>query len=84
MRVMLVINVLPQQSLYRQLASLDREPYFWHWNEDGRVPSVALSNYRRGSFVWEVVASPERCMQPPSQTVLDYLNYAARRLSLKR
>ena len=83
-RITIIINVLPRQNLYRQLARLDREPYFWHWNEDSRVPSLALSNYRRGSFVWEAVATPETCSQPPSQNLSEYLNYAARRLAIKR
>lgn len=65
------------------LRKLDRDAYFWHWNDPAKKPVLTMNIYEKGSWVWEVIASPGSCVQPDEKELLRYLDYAAKRFAEK-
>ncbi|NRA63972.1 MAG: hypothetical protein HRU19_05780 [Pseudobacteriovorax sp.] len=61
---------------------IDRDPYFWHWNQDKKVPSLAMSRFDRGAWVWESSLTRGVCKHPSIPEMKRYLEYAAKRLSI--
>ena len=59
---------------------IDRAAYFWHWNQDNRIPSVASSRYDKGTWVWESTLSKGICTHPTVSEMKRYLRYANERL----
>ncbi|NRA66462.1 MAG: hypothetical protein HRU19_18385 [Pseudobacteriovorax sp.] len=58
----------------------DRGAYYWHWNQDKRTPSVASSNYKLGTWVWESSLSNDVCTHPSVDEMKRYLRYSIKRL----
>jgi hypothetical protein len=44
-------------------------------------PSLAMSRFQQGSWVWEVIASPGECLQPDTRDIQRYLDYVITRLA---
>ena len=65
------------------LRRLDRDAYFWHWNDPAKKPVLGMNLYSKGTWVWEVIASPNQCIQPDTKEMLRYLDYAAKRIAEK-
>lgn len=65
------------------LRKLDRDAYFWHWNDPSKKPVLTMNVYEKGTWVWEVIASPGSCVQPDEKELLRYLDYAAKRFAEK-
>jgi hypothetical protein len=65
------------------LRKLDRDAYFWHWTDPAKKPVLTMNIYQKGTWVWEVVASPASCLQPSEKELLRYLDYAAKRFAEK-
>ena len=61
----------------------DRSAYFWHWNQDNRIPSVASSQFDRGVWVWvwESTVSKGECTHPSLNAMREYLQYSVKRLT---
>lgn len=64
-------------------AQRDRAAYFWHWNQDRKLPSLAMSRFDRGTWVWESNVYRERCTHPDLKEMKRYLKYAIQRLKAK-
>lgn len=77
--LVLLVNVVPAGTPRNELRKLDRDAYFSHWNGLETRPHLALSNYKKGQWIWEVIASPEACLQPNKKELLRYLDYALQR-----
>lgn len=73
--------VVDNKSERDNLRKLDRDAYFWHWNDPAKKPVLAMNIYEKGSWVWEVIASPGSCVQPSEKELLRYLDYAAKRFA---
>jgi hypothetical protein len=82
-KMVYLVNVVSRSSRLQNLRYLDRDAYFWHWTSESSRPYLAMSNFKRGTFVWEVVASPQACVQPSIKEAQRYVEYAAKRLSKK-
>ncbi|RZA27447.1 MAG: hypothetical protein EOP10_00050 [Proteobacteria bacterium] len=79
------------------LARLDRQAYFWRWHwknqiresETGSVktvypkPSLALTRFAEGEWLYEVIASPTKCTLPSRSEMIRYLEYAKTRAPFK-
>ncbi|WP_141735577.1 hypothetical protein [Oligoflexus tunisiensis] len=81
-QLIFLVNVVPVDGRRNDLRRLDRDAYFWHWNRESERPSLAMSRFKEGSWVWEVIASPGECLQPDETEIQRYLNYVAARLAL--
>lgn len=77
-----LVNVVPAGSSRNELRKLDRDAYFSHWNSLEERPHLAMSNYKNGQWLWEVIAATDSCLQPDPREVFRYLNYALQRLSM--
>jgi hypothetical protein len=82
-KLLYLVNVINKSQDIRTLYKLDREAYFWHWTSENARPYLALSNFKRGAFVWEAVASPQGCILPSIEEAQRYVNYVDQRLSKK-
>lgn len=80
-RVTLLVNVVEMVSERNALRRLDRDAYFWNWPDPKARPYFALANFRKGSFVWEVIAAEDGCVQPDSREVDRYLDHVRARLT---
>ena len=79
-QLILLVNVVPKDGLRNSLRRLDRDAYFWHWNQDGKKPSWTLDKKQVGAWVWEVISGPSDCVLPDHKEALRYLQYSKRRL----
>ncbi|HET9237285.1 MAG TPA: hypothetical protein VFO10_08540 [Oligoflexus sp.] len=82
-KLVYLVNVVSNSRRTAYLRNLDREPYFWHWTSETARPYLALSNFKKGSFVFEVVASPQKCELPSIKEAQRYVDYAEKRLLKK-
>ncbi len=82
-KLVYLVNVVSKSSRITNLRNLDRDAYFWHWTSENARPYLAMSNFKKGTFVWEVVASPQSCIQPSIKEAQRYVDYADNRLSKK-
>lgn len=82
-KLVYLVNVVSRSSRSAYLRDLDREPYFWHWTSETARPYLAMSNFKKGTFVFEVVASPQRCETPSIKEAQRYVDYAEKRLLKK-
>jgi hypothetical protein len=80
-QLIFLVNVVPVDGRRNDLRRLDRDAYFWHWNRESERPSLAMSRFKEGSWVWEVIASPSECLQPDEMEIQRYLDYVATRLA---
>ncbi len=78
-----LVNVVSRSNRLSSLRNLDRDAYFWHWTSETTRPYLAMSNFKKGSFVWEVVASPQGCVLPSIKEAQRYVDYADKRLTKK-
>jgi hypothetical protein len=76
-----MVNVVPQDGRRNDLRRQDRDAYFWHWTREDTRPSLAMSRFQQGSWVWEVIASPGECLQPDAREIQRYLDYVIARLA---
>ena len=65
------------------LRKLDRDAYFWQWTDSHKKPVLGMNVYERGTWVWEVIASPGQCLSPESKEIIRLLDYSAKRLAEK-
>ncbi|MBC7531410.1 MAG: hypothetical protein H7318_07515 [Oligoflexus sp.] len=65
------------------LRKLDRDSYFWQWTDLHKKPVLGMNVYERGTWVWEVIASPGQCLGPESKEIRRLLDYSAKRLAEK-
>ena len=79
-----LVNVLPTEVKLDRLRRLDRDAYFWHWPQEDKRPSLAMNDFKQGLWVWELIASPNACLQPNELEFKRYLDYTAFRLGLKK
>ncbi len=79
-QLIFLVNVVPLDGRRNDLRRLDRDAYFWHWTREDARPSLAMSRFQQGSWVWEVIASPSECLQPDIKEILRYLDYVALRI----
>ncbi len=79
-QLIFLLNVVPLDGRRNDLRRLDRDAYFWHWTREDARPSLAMSRFQEGSWVWEVIASPGECLQPDIKEIRRYLDYVAARL----
>lgn len=79
-QLIFLVNVVPVDGRRSDLRRLDRDAYFWHWMREDERPSLAMSRFQQGSWVWEVIASPGECLQPDPKEIQRYLDYVAMRL----
>jgi hypothetical protein len=79
-QLIFLVNVVPKDGRRSDLRRLDRDAYFWHWMREDQRPSLAMSRFQQGSWVWEVIASPGECLQPDPKDIQRYLDYVAMRL----
>lgn len=77
-----LVNVVPVEGWRDKLRELDRDAYFWLWRQFDKRPSLTFSNFQQGTWVWEVIASPQACLQPDRKEMVRYLDYAAAQLGL--
>lgn len=82
-KLVYLVNVVSNSNRMQRLRALDRDAYFWHWTSETKRPYLAMSNFKRGTFVWELVATPQGCLQPSIKEAQRYVDYAANRLSKK-
>jgi hypothetical protein len=82
-KLLYLVNVVSKSQHIRSLRNLDRDAYFWHWTSENARPYLAMSNFKRGTFVWEVVASPQGCLLPSIKEAQRYVDYVDQRLSKK-
>lgn len=82
-KLVYLVNVVSKSNRIAALRNLDRDAYFWHWTSESARPYLAMSNFKRGTFVWEVVASPQGCVLPSIKEAQRYVEYADQRLSKK-
>ncbi len=82
-RLLYLVNVVSNSNRLQKLQALDRDAYFWHWTSATKRPYLAMSNFKQGTFVWELVATPQGCKQPSIKEAQRYVDYAANRLSKK-
>lgn len=61
------------------LRKLDRDAYFWHWTDTAKKPVLSMNQYEKGSWVWEVIATPKSCIQPVIRDLGRYLDWTSRR-----
>lgn len=80
-QLIFMVNVVPVDGRRNDLRRLDRDAYFWHWTREDTRPSLAMSRFQQGSWVWEVIASPGECLQPETKEIQRYLDYVAMRLA---
>ncbi|MFW7378915.1 MAG: hypothetical protein ACOH5I_08925 [Oligoflexus sp.] len=81
-QLIILVNGIDQDSLQSKLRWLDRDVYFWHWTpRDGQKPVISLSDFSQAKaeskWVWEVIATPLRCIQPNRNELIRYLEYAS-------
>lgn len=76
-----IVNVIPSRNFLPQLRRWDRDPYFWHWNGSFFRPELSMSNFRRGTWVWESIAYPGSCLQPKADDISRYLEYVEKRMN---
>lgn len=79
-QLIFLVNVVPVDGRRSVLRRLDRDAYFWHWMREDQRPSLSMSRFQQGSWVWEVIASPGECLQPDPKEIQRYLDYVAMRL----
>ncbi|HET9236072.1 MAG TPA: hypothetical protein VFO10_02405 [Oligoflexus sp.] len=79
-QLIFLVNVVPVDGRRSDLRRLDRDAYFWHWMREDQRPSLTMSRFQQGSWVWEVIASPGECLQPDPKEIQRYLDYVAMRL----
>jgi hypothetical protein len=79
-QLIFLVNVVPVDGRRSDLRRLDRDAYFWHWMREDQRPSLSMSRFQQGSWVWEVIASPSECLQPDPKEIQRYLDYVAMRL----
>ncbi|MFW7381672.1 MAG: Ig-like domain-containing protein [Oligoflexus sp.] len=78
----ILVNVVDQRAQHQALRMMDRDAYFWHWNNDDKKPVLSMSQFRKGQWVWEVIAmGPNECIQPPKAEMARYLEYVNSRLA---
>ena len=65
------------------LRRLDRDAYFWHWNDPAKKPVLSMNQYEKGSWVWEVIATPSTCVQPVIRDIGRMFDWTSRRLAEK-
>jgi len=82
-KLVYLVNVVRRRNRAAYLRDLDREPYFWHWTSETARPYLAMSNFKKGTFVFEVVASPQGCALPSIKEAQRYVDYAEKRLLKK-
>jgi hypothetical protein len=80
-QLIFMVNVVPVDGRRNDLRRLDRDAYFWHWTREDQRPSLSMSIFQKGSWVWEVIASPGECHQPDTKEIPRYLDYVAMRLA---
>ncbi len=78
--VLVVVNVLPEDLTVDRMKRIDRDAYFWLWPRRDMRPTLSLTNFRQGTWVWEVLAAPSSCVQPDPKEATRYLTYAGQRL----
>lgn len=84
-KVVVLVNAIPDEQYKPLLNDLDRDAYFWHANSMRERPSLAMSRFTAGQWVWEVIAFPkDGCMMPSSDEMVRYLDYATTRLTSKK
>lgn len=79
-QLIFLVNVVPVDGRRNDLRRLDRDAYFWHWTREDTRPSLSMSRFQQGSWVWEVIAGPGECLQPDIKEIRRYLDYVAMRL----
>jgi len=79
-QLIFMVNVVPVDGRRNDLRRLDRDAYFWHWTREDLRPSLAMSIFQEGAWVWEAIVSPGACVQPDKVEVLRYLDYVITRL----
>ena len=82
-RFVLMMSTMDQGPAENPFQGRDRDAYFWHWNQDGREPSIAMSRFDKGTWVWESSLAEGKCSHPDREEMLRYLRYAKSRLQLK-
>lgn len=78
-QVIVIINGIEFDSQRSQLRERDRDAYFWHWSHHpDKKPVISLSNYKdpTSHWYWEVIATPNACIEPDRREMLRYLQYA--------
>ncbi|RYZ64168.1 MAG: hypothetical protein EOP09_16390 [Proteobacteria bacterium] len=65
------------------LRRLDRDAYFWYWTDAAKRPVVSLNQYQKGSWMWEVIATPSSCTQPNIPELRRFLDWSTRRVAEK-
>ncbi|MCX6128484.1 MAG: hypothetical protein NTX25_05390 [Proteobacteria bacterium] len=83
-RFIYLVNVVGAEGRRDVLRRLDRDAYFWHWTELTKRPSLAMSNFKKGVWVWEIIASPQSCIKSSEKQMQRYLDYAGFRLGLPK
>ncbi|HYX31968.1 MAG TPA: hypothetical protein VE954_02555 [Oligoflexus sp.] len=83
-KLIFMVNAVPVDGRRNDLRRMDRDAYFWHWMREDLRPSLAMSKFQEGVWVWEVLASPEACEQPDETEMKRYLDYVASRLASAR
>jgi hypothetical protein len=79
-QLIFLMNVVMVDGRRNELRRLDRDAYFWHWTREDLRPSLAVSKFQEGAWVWEVIVSPTACVQPDAKEMMRYLDYATSRL----
>lgn len=80
-RFTLIVNVIPSRNFLNQLRRWDRDAYFWHWNGRYYRPALSMSQFRQGTWVWEVIAYPGTCLQPQETEIRRFLDYVEKRVN---
>lgn len=79
-QLIFLINVVAVDGRRNELRRLDRDAYFWHWTREDLRPSLAVSKFQEGAWVWEAIVSPAACVQPDATEMMRFLDYATSRL----
>jgi len=81
----ILVNVIDGTEFQRSLRMMDRDAYFWHWNANDKKPVLSMSNFKKGLWVWEVIAvAPNRCIQASQSEMIRYLDYVNSRLAIAK
>lgn len=78
-----IIVTTDSESDRNALRRLDRDAYFWHWTDPVKKPVLSLNDYEKGSWVWEVIATPKTCVQPVVREIGRMFDWTSRRLTEK-
>lgn len=78
-----LVAVVDSEEDRTALRRLDRDAYFWHWNDPVKKPVLTMNQYQKGSWVWEVIATPKTCIQPVIRDIGRMFDWTSRRLMEK-